>query len=99
MHGGGTDYYTGFTSEACGTLAKRIPCQYGRLTVVCLDKMIHSVEAWEESRGCINFNLKQRVLEDFLKYGMKYYTQYVSNNYPSEPFFSCIYLKLDTPIF
>lgn len=89
LYGGGTSYYTGLTSEEFGTLAKHIPCQHGRLTIGCFDKIVHSGEVWEGSRGCINFNVKKKVLEHFLRYGMKYYTQYERNNYPSGPFFSC----------
>ena len=59
MHGGGTHYYTGLTIEAYGTLAKHIPCQYIRLTIERFDQIIHSDEAWEGSRGCINFNKKK----------------------------------------
>ena len=46
-------------SEAYQTLVKYIQCQHGRLTIDCLDKIIHSCEAWEGSRGCINSNLKK----------------------------------------
>ena len=88
LHGGGSNYYTGLNSDEHGTLTKNIPCRHGRLTIGCFDEIIHSGEAWDGSRGCINFNLK-KVLEHFLRYCMKYYTQYESNNYPSGPFFSC----------
>ena len=57
LYGGGTNYYTGLTSDEYGTLAKYIPCQHGRHTIGCFDKIIQSDEAWEGSRGCINFNL------------------------------------------
>ena len=59
LYGGGTNYYTGLTSEEYGALTKHIPCQHGRLTIGCFDKNIHSGEVWEGSRGCINFNLKK----------------------------------------
>ena len=65
LHGGGTDYYTGLTSDEYGTLAKHIPYQHGRLTIGYFDKFIHSGEAWEGSRGCINFNLKIKSLNIF----------------------------------
>ena len=87
LHGGGTNCYTGFTSDEYGTLAKYILCQHGCLTIGCFDKIIHSGEAWEGSCRCINFNLKKKVLEHFLASRMKYYTQYERNNYLSGPFF------------
>ena len=59
MHGGGTNYYTGPTSDEYGTYAKHIPCQHGRLTIGSFDKIIHSGEAWEGSRACMNFILKK----------------------------------------
>ena len=37
LHSGRTDYPTGLTSEAYGTLAKQIPCQHGRLTIGYFD--------------------------------------------------------------
>ena len=65
LHGGGTDYHSGLTSEAYGASIKHIPCQHGRLTIGCFDKIIHSGETWEGSRGCINFNLKKKCLHIF----------------------------------
>ena len=82
-----TNYYTALNSDEYGTSTKHIPCQHGRLTIECFDKIIHSGEAWEGSRGCINFNLNENVLEHFLRYGMKYNTRYEHNYYPSGPFF------------
>ena len=66
---------------------KHIPCQHRRLTIGCFDKIIHCGEVWEGSHGCINFDLKKKVFEHFLRYNMKYYTQYERNNYPFGPFF------------
>ena len=74
LYVGRTNYYTGLTSDEYGTLTKHIQC---------------SGEAWEGLHRCINFNLKNKVLEHFLRYSMKYYTQYDCNNYPSGSFFSC----------
>ena len=59
LYSGGTNYYTGLNSDEYGTLAKHIPYQHGRLTIGCFDKIIHSGEAWEGSRGCINLNEKR----------------------------------------
>ena len=67
LYGGGTNYYTGLQSDKHGTLTKHIPCQHGCLTIGRFDKIIHSGEAWKGSSGCINFNLKQKVLEHFLR--------------------------------
>ena len=33
LYGGRTNYHTGLTSKAYGTLAKHNPCQHGRLTI------------------------------------------------------------------
>ena len=65
MHGGGTDYHTGLTGDEYGTLAKHTPYQHEHLTVGCFDKIVHSGEAWEGSRGCINFDVKKRYLNIF----------------------------------
>ena len=65
LHGGGTDYYTGLTSEVYGTLAKHILCHYGRLTIEYLDKIIQFDKVSEGSRGFINFNLKKKCLNIF----------------------------------
>ena len=46
MYDGGTDYYTGLTSNEYGTLTKHIPWQHGRLTIECFDKIIQSGGAW-----------------------------------------------------
>ena len=62
-----TNHYTGLTSDEYETLTKHIPCQHGRLTIRYFDKIIHSGEAWEGSCGCINFNLKKKVLKHFLR--------------------------------
>ena len=70
LYGGRTNYYTGLSSDEYGTLAKHIPRQHGHLTIGCFDKIVHSGEVWEGSCGCINFNLKKKVLEHFLRYGM-----------------------------
>ena len=59
LHEGRTDYYIGLTNDEYGILSKHIPCQYGRLTIGCFDKIIQSPEAWEGSRGCINLNVKK----------------------------------------
>ena len=65
LHGDGTDYYTGLTSDWYGTLTKHIPCQHGRVTIGCSDKIIHSGEVWEGTRECINFNLEKKFLNIF----------------------------------
>ena len=87
--GGGTKYYTGLTSDLFGYLAKEIPCEHGRLTIGSFDKILHCGESWNGICGCINFNVKKKVLEHFLKYGDKYYNQFESNKFPSGPFFAC----------
>ena len=65
LYGGGTNYYTGLPSDEYGTLTKHIPYQHGYLTIGCFDKIILSGEAWEGSRGYINFNLKKKFLNIF----------------------------------
>ena len=87
--GGETNYYSGVTSKDSGHLEKQIPCVHGRLTIRYFDKIVHSAESWEGVRGCINFNLKKKVLDHFLKYGTKFYCQFENNNFPSKPFFAC----------
>ena len=82
-----TNYYAGSTSDASGALAEHIPCQHGHLTIGCFHKILHSGEAWKESRGCINFNLKKTARGHFLRYGMKHYSEFKCNNYLYGPFF------------
>ena len=75
-NGGETKYYTGLTSKSFGHLAKEISCQHGQLTIGYLNKILHSRGSWSEIRGCINFYLKKKVIEQFLRYGNKYYKQF-----------------------
>ena len=65
LHGGGTNYYTGLTSNEYGTITEHIQCQHRRLIIGCFDKIIHSGKAWEGSRRCVNFNLKKNFLNIF----------------------------------
>ena len=65
LYDGRTNNYPGITSDEYGTLTKHIPFQHEHLTIECFDKIIHSGEAWEGSRGCINFNLKKKCLNIF----------------------------------
>ena len=57
--------------ETIAHLAKEILCQHGRLTIGRFDKILHCGESWNGCRGCINFNLKTKVMEHFLRYGVK----------------------------
>ena len=45
FYGGRTNYYTGLANDEYGTLTIYIPCQHGRLTIGCFDKITHSGEA------------------------------------------------------
>ena len=67
-NGGETKYNTGLTSKSFGHLAKEISCQHGRLTIGCFDKIPYCGESWSGICGCINFNLKKKVMEQFLRY-------------------------------
>ena len=87
--GGETNYYSGLTSKNFGKLEQQIKCEHGRITIGRFDKIVHSAESWVGQRGCINFNLKKKVLEHFLKHGTKFYSQFEINNFPSGPFFAC----------
>ena len=86
-NGGETKYYTGLTSDSFGHVTKEISCEHGQITIGCFDKILHCGESWSGIRGCINFNVKKKILEHFLKYGDKYYNQFESNKFPSGPFF------------
>ena len=86
-NGGETKYYTVLTSKSFGHLEKEISYQHGRLNIGCFDKILHCGESWSGIRGCINFNLKKKVMEHFLRYGNKYYKQFEYTNFPSGPFF------------
>ena len=88
---GETNYYSGLTSKNYAELQKQIQCEHGCINVGRFDKIVHSAEPLEGNCGCINFNLKKKVLEHFLKYGTKYYAQSKNNNFPSGPF--CILVK------
>ena len=86
-NGGKIKYYTGLNRKSFGYLAKEISCQHGRLNIGRFDKTIHCGESWSGICGCINFKLKKKVTENFLRYGNKYYKQFECNNSPSVPFF------------
>ena len=64
-NGDETKYYTGLTNKSFGHLAKEISCQHRRLTIGCFDIILHCGESWSSIRGCINFNLKKKVMEHF----------------------------------
>ena len=86
-NGGETKYYVGLTSKSFGHLAKEISCEHGRLNIRCFYKILHYGESMSGIRGCINFNLKKKVMEHFLRYGNWYYKQFEGNDFPSGPFF------------
>ena len=88
-NGGGTKYYAGLTSKSFGNLTKEVSCEHGRLTIGCFDKILHCGESWSGICGCINFNLKKKVMEHFLRYGNNCYKQFEGNNFPSGPFVPC----------
>ena len=56
-NGGETKYFTGLTSKS-----------FGRSTIGNFDKILHCGESWSGICGCINFNLKKKVMEQFLRY-------------------------------
>ena len=80
-NGGDSKYYTGLTNKSFGHLTRDISCQHGRSTIGQCDKTLHCGESWSGIRGCINLNLKKKVMEYFSRYGNKYFS--------SGPFFSC----------
>ena len=87
--GGETSYYSSLTSKNFGELEQQIQYEHGCITIGHFDKIVHSVESWEGNCGCMNLNLKKKVLELFLTHGTKLYCQFKNNNFPSGPFFAC----------
>ena len=85
----GTNYYSGLTCKSYGELEQQIQCEHGCIAIGYFDKIEHSAELWEGNHGCINFNLKKKVLKHFLKHGTKYYCQFENNDFPSCRFFTC----------
>ena len=69
--GGETYYYSGLISKNFGELEQQNQCEYGRINIGRFDKIVHSAESREGNCGCINFNLKKKVLNRFLKHGTK----------------------------
>ena len=84
-----TNYYSSFTSNNYGELQQQILCEHGHITIGHFHKKVHSAEPWEGNCGCINFNLKKKILEHFLKHGTEYYCQFKNNNFQSGLFFAC----------
>ena len=87
--GGEAIYYTGLTCKSFENLAKEIWCKHRRWAIRCFDKILYCEESWSGTCSCINFNLK-KVMEDFLRYGNKYFTQSEGNKFPTGPFFELV---------
>ena len=83
------NYYFNLTSKNFGELEQQIQCEHGRITIECYDEIVQRAESWEGNCGCINFNLKKRFLDIFLKQRTKYYCQFKTNNSPFRTFFAC----------
>ena len=81
-NGGETKYYNGLTSKSFVNLAKERSYEHGRLTIGCFDKILHCGELCSGVHACMNFNLKKKVLEHFLRYENKYFKQFEGNNFP-----------------
>ena len=88
VEGGATQYYNGDTISNKGSMKAQIPFRYGQIQIGCCNKTLRSVEPWSGKRGCINLNLKIAVLNHFETEGMKYFSQYRNNKYPSKTFYA-----------
>ena len=86
--GGSTLYYSGLTTEKKGETKKGIDFRHGQIQVGCYNTTLHGVERWSGKRGCINFNLKESILNHFKDEGMHYFKQYRRNKYPSSNFYA-----------
>ena len=62
--------------------------QHGRIQVGFYQNVIHSVKPWVGTRCLIYFNLKEKVLEHFVKHDMKYYDNFMKMEYSNGTFVS-----------
>ena len=86
--GGETIYYDGCKKNDIGNVVYSMPFQHGRIQIGFYQNVIHSVKLWVGTRCLINFNLKAKVLEHFVKHDMKYYDNFMKMGCPNGTFVS-----------
>ena len=86
--GGSTQYFDGNTIKKVGNMVYQIPFRHGQIQIGCFNDTLHRAESWSGNRGCLNFNLKQNVVDHFKTYRMRYFASYRRNKYPQGIFFA-----------
>ena len=83
IDGGKTIYYSGLKMEDVGEKQRAVHFHHGRVQIGYFDDIIHGAEKWTNGNRCIiNFCMKKKILNHFLKFGNKYYEQFVKAGYP-----------------
>ena len=86
--GGGTIYYDGRSVSDKGNSMYTIPFKHGRIQIGCYNEVLHEVEAWSGQRGCINFNLKEPILDHFVNESDIYFNQFKLQGFPKGEFYA-----------
>lgn len=86
--GGCTEYFNGISVKEAGSLKQSIPFENGRVQVGCFNKVLHKATKFSGSRFCLNFNLKQSVLDHFLKEESYFFDQYKLHGFPQGTFYA-----------
>ena len=88
QEGGMTEYFDGLSVKNPGNVQKQIPFKNGRLQIGSYSSILHKATAYKGTRGTLNFNLKQTVLDHFLKEGNKFFNQYKMCGFPQGTFYA-----------
>ena len=89
IKGGSTVYYSGANVKIVGKKQNSVNFKHGRVQIGYFDDIIHGAEKWDNGNRCvINYCMKKKLLNHFLKYGDKYYSQFVKAGYPRGLFLS-----------
>ena len=86
--GGSTEYFDGLSVQKPGNITKIIPFKHGRIQIGSYSTILHKASSYKGTRGTLNFNLKQTVLDHFLKEGSTYFNQYKMCGFPQGTFYA-----------
>ena len=89
IKGGRTIYYSGVKMKDLGKKERAVHFEHGRVQIGYFDDIIHGAKKWTDGNRCIiNFCMKKKILNHFLQFGDKYYSQFMNAGYPRGLFVS-----------